>query len=163
MSGYNERSRSVKGAFATLRPVLRLAPWLLALVGGACATRPALEPAEAERIHRVCQRDIAAGRTLTRRTRDVGTLPVGTRVKDRVVIYGASWCTACHYAVDYLTRYRIPFVQYDVEEDPAANDRMNATLEGAALSGERRLPVIEVRGTVMLGFMPCVVEAAWRG
>ena len=40
---------------------------------------------------------------------------------------------------------------------------MNRTLEAASLPNRRSLPVIEVRGTVMIGFMPCVLEAAWRG
>jgi glutaredoxin len=83
--------------------------------------------------------------------------PAGTPV----VVYGASWCQACAIAAAYLTRRRIPFVERDVEQDAAAAAARLATLVGAGLQPRKTLPVVDVRGTVTLGFYPCVVEEAW--
>jgi glutaredoxin len=137
-----------------------LAPWLLS---ASCTTEPAISPAEVDRIHGICTRHIAAGNPLTHRRGDVGTLPGGSKPRDRVVIYGASWCGACHIAADYLRRLGIPFVELDIEKDARALEELHGVLERASLPRGRGLPVVEVRGTVMLGFMPCVVEAVWRG
>jgi glutaredoxin len=136
---------------------------VLALAAAACASPRTLTPASADRIHRACSERIASGAELTRRSRDIGKLPVGLGTNDRVVIYGADWCEACHVAADYLKRLGIPFVEHDVDLDESARAKLERTLALAALPRHRALPVIEVRGTVMYGFMPCVVEAAWRG
>jgi glutaredoxin len=76
------------------------------------------------------------------------------------IIYGASWCGACHVAAQYLTRRGIPFVEKDVEEDPAAKHAADAALAAASLGGQHGLPVVDVRGTLMIGFLPCLVEQA---
>lgn len=173
MSGYTGISGRVKGRSGpdpgtALEPLgsrgVRL-PCLLVpvLVGAACTARPAIAPAEVDRIHGVCTRHIASGQDLTRRRGDVGTLPAGRGTPDRVVIYGASWCGACHIAADYLRHRGIPFVEVDIERESLARAELQGVLELASLPRDRGLPVIEVRGTVMLGFMPCVVEAVWRG
>lgn len=148
---------------ARLCAVRRASPILLAALAASCVARASLPAAEAERIHGVCRERIASGQTLTARRGDLGSLPPGAETRDRVVIYGAAWCTACHIAADYLSRFDIPYVELDVEEDDWARARRDRTLELASLPPHRSLPVIEVRGTVMIGFMPCVLEAAWRG
>jgi glutaredoxin len=136
---------------------------LLPLALLACASSGTLSTAEADRIHRDCSARIASGAELTRRGRDIGRLPDGIGTNDRVVIYGAAWCTACHAAADYLARLGIPFVEHDVDLDERARAKLDRALSLAELPQQRTLPVIEARGTVMVGFMPCVVEAAWRG
>lgn len=138
-------------------------PWVLVALGAGCAPRVTFAPGQAERIRHECDERIASGRELTPRHRDIGKLPLGAGTRDRVVVYGASWCDACHFAVDYLERFHIPFVELDVEADPDAREKMQGALAGSGLRGRRALPVIETRGTVMLGFMPCALEAAWRG
>jgi hypothetical protein len=40
---------------------------------------------------------------------------------------------------------------------------MKSTLQNASVAADDTLPVIDVRGTVIAGFNPCVVEAAWAG
>jgi len=59
--------------------------------------------------------------------------------------------------------HRIPFVERDVEEDPGAQADSDRALARAGLVSTHTLPVVDVRGTVMIGFMPCIVEAAWPG
>jgi glutaredoxin len=38
----------------------------------------------------------------------------------QVIMYATSWCGYCKQARQYFTRNNIPFVEYDVEEDPQA-------------------------------------------
>jgi glutaredoxin len=80
-----------------------------------------------------------------------------------VILYGASWCSACHAAAEYMARLGIPFVEKDVEEDRAARDSVAAKMQTAGLGPKagRVLPVMDVRGTIIAGFVPCVLERAW--
>ena len=77
------------------------------------------------------------------------------------MIYGAQWCAACEATADYLARRHIPYVEKDIEHDDGAGAEMRATLDGAGLGEVDSVPVIDVRGTITVGFFPCVVEAAW--
>jgi glutaredoxin len=83
--------------------------------------------------------------------------PAGTPV----VIYGAQWCPACEATADYLARRQIPYVEKDVEHDNGADAQRRATLDAAGFGQSDTVPVIDVRGTITVGFFPCVVEAAW--
>jgi glutaredoxin len=76
-----------------------------------------------------------------------------------VVIYGAEWCGACHEAAKYLRAKGIAYVDKDVEKDPAAAEEMQQKL---AKNGLRNgsIPVIDVRGKVMVGFNPAEIDAA---
>jgi glutaredoxin len=76
-----------------------------------------------------------------------------------VVIYGAEWCGACHEAARYLRRKGIPYVDKDVEKDPAAAREMQQKLAKSGLH-EGSIPVIDVRGKVMIGFNPAEIDAA---
>jgi glutaredoxin len=76
-----------------------------------------------------------------------------------VVIYGAEWCGACHDAARYLRRKGIAYIEKDIENDPAAAKEMEQKL---AKSGKRggSIPVIDVRGKLMVGFNPGQLDAA---
>ena len=76
-----------------------------------------------------------------------------------VVIYGAEWCGACHEAARYLRRKGIPYVDKDVEKDPAAAREMQQKLAKSGLH-EGSIPVIDVHGKVMVGFNPAEIDAA---
>lgn len=76
-----------------------------------------------------------------------------------VVIYGAEWCGACHEAASYLRKKGIPFVEKDVEKDPGAAREMQDKLAKNGLhSGS--IPVIDVRGKVMVGFNAGEIDSA---
>jgi glutaredoxin len=79
--------------------------------------------------------------------------------RPKVIIYGASWCHACHDAARYLTKRNIPFVEKDIEQDPAAAREMNAKLRAAGRRGGS-IPVLDVRGTILIGFAAEEVEQA---
>ncbi len=84
------------------------------------------------------------------------TKPTG---RPLVVIYGAEWCGACHDAAKYLRSKGIAYIEKDVEKDPAAAREMEQKLARNGLrSGS--IPVIDVRGKVMVGYNPAEIDAA---
>jgi glutaredoxin len=78
--------------------------------------------------------------------------------KPVVTIYGTSWCGACRAARAYMAEHKIPFVDKDIERDPAAASEL---AEKAAKMGipTDRVPILDVRGRLLLGFDPARVEA----
>ena len=80
-------------------------------------------------------------------------------VRPPVIIYGAEWCGACHEAARYLKSKGIPFIEKDVEKDQGAAREMQDKL---ARSGKHAgsIPVIDVRGKVMVGFNAQEIDAA---
>jgi glutaredoxin len=78
-----------------------------------------------------------------------------------VIVYGASWCGACHQAMAYLKSRKIPAIEKDIERDPAAESEMQAKLARAGMHGGS-IPVIDVKGNILIGFEPNALEAAVR-
>jgi glutaredoxin len=76
-----------------------------------------------------------------------------------VIIYGAEWCGACHDAARYLRRKGVAYVEKDVEKDPTAAREMQEKLAKRGLH-TGSIPVLDVRGKVIVGFNPAEVEAA---
>ena len=76
-----------------------------------------------------------------------------------VIIYGAEWCGPCHQAASYLKRKGIPFVEKDIEKDPQAAREMQAKLKAAGIR-TGSIPIIDVRGKVMVGFNANSVDEA---
>lgn len=79
-----------------------------------------------------------------------------------VIIYGASWCSACHQAADYLRRRHVAFVEKDIEQDPAAaQEMMDKARRAGVPTGS--IPILDVRGRIMAGFSPPAIESALGG
>lgn len=76
-----------------------------------------------------------------------------------VIIYGASWCGPCHQAAKYLTDRGVPFVEKDIERDGGAAREMQAKLARAGRHGGS-IPVLDVRGKLLVGFDPRAVDRA---
>jgi glutaredoxin len=76
-----------------------------------------------------------------------------------VIIYGASWCGPCHQAADYLKSKRIPYVLKDIESTPGAQAEMSEKLARIGRRGGS-IPVIDVRGQILVGFSPTAVDQA---
>jgi glutaredoxin len=90
---------------------------------------------------------------------DQGMATPPPAVRGQVVIYGAEWCGACHDAARYLRQKGVPYVEKDIEKDPAAAREMQAKLARTGLrSGS--IPVIDVHGRVMVGFNAAEIDAA---
>jgi glutaredoxin len=76
-----------------------------------------------------------------------------------VIIYGASWCGPCHQAAAYLTKRGIKFVEHDIEKDSSAAREMQAKLAKAGVRGGS-IPVLDVRGRILVGFDARAVDQA---
>ena len=80
----------------------------------------------------------------------------------QIVIYGASWCSACHQAAAWLRSQNIPFVEHDIETEPAAAQEMMARArEQGVPTGS--IPIIAINGRLMVGFNPAMIQQAMRG
>jgi len=75
-----------------------------------------------------------------------------------VTIYGTSWCGACRAAREYLTERKIPFADKDVERDPEAARELAAKASKMGIPTDR-VPIIDVRGRLLLGFDRARIEA----
>ncbi len=78
-----------------------------------------------------------------------------------VIVFGASWCGACRQAEAYLTQRGVPFVEHDIEEDPAARQDMYRRARAAGIQ-PNGIPIIDVRGRVLQGFDPGAIDRALR-
>jgi glutaredoxin len=76
-----------------------------------------------------------------------------------VIIYGASWCGPCHQAADYLKSRGVSYVMKDIEETPGAADEMRDKLSRAGHHGGS-IPVIDVRGQILIGFSASSLDRA---
>ncbi len=85
--------------------------------------------------------------------------PADVATNAPVIIYGASWCGPCHQAADYLKKKGVRFVQKDIEEDSSAQREMTIKLAKAGLKGSG-IPVIDVKGQILVGFSAARIDAA---
>ena len=75
-----------------------------------------------------------------------------------VTIYGTSWCGACRAARQYLTERKIPFADKDIERDADAARELATKAAKMGIPTDR-VPVIDVRGRLLLGFDKARIEA----
>ena len=75
-----------------------------------------------------------------------------------VTIYGTSWCGACRAARQYMTEQKIPFADKDIESDPSAAQELPEKASKMGIPTDR-VPVIDVRGRLLLGFDRARIEA----
>ncbi|HEY3356706.1 MAG TPA: glutaredoxin domain-containing protein [Polyangia bacterium] len=78
--------------------------------------------------------------------------------RDRIILYGTRWCGACAKARAYFKQRGIAFDDRDVEQDPAAAAELAAKATRAGVSPDR-VPVLDVRGTLLQGFDQGRLEA----
>jgi len=64
----------------------------------------------------------------------------------KVTVYSTSWCPWCARAKDFLKQNKIAFRDVNVENDPKAAQEM------AEKSGQMGVPVIDIDGTIIIGF-----------
>jgi glutaredoxin len=75
-----------------------------------------------------------------------------------VTVYGASWCGACKQARAYLRERRIPFADKDIEKDEAAARELREKAGRLGVPADR-IPIIDVRGRLLVGFDRARLEA----
>lgn len=71
-----------------------------------------------------------------------------------VTVYSANWCAFCHAAKGYFDKLGIKYEEKDVEKDP------KYAQESVAKSGQMGIPVIDIDGTIIIGFDRPKIDAA---
>lgn len=67
-------------------------------------------------------------------------------MESKITVYSADWCAFCHAAKDYLAKKGIAFKEKNVEADPKFAE------EAVTKSGQTGIPVIDIAGTIVIGF-----------
>lgn len=75
-----------------------------------------------------------------------------------VTIYGTSWCGACKAARQYLSARKIPFADKDIERDAEAARELQTKATRLGVPANR-VPILDVRGRLLVGFDKARLEA----
>jgi glutaredoxin 3 len=76
--------------------------------------------------------------------------------KSTVTIYSATWCAFCHAAKGYLDKLGIKYTDKDIEQDP------KTAQESIEKSGQMGIPVLDIGGTIIVGFDRPKIDAALK-
>ncbi len=71
-----------------------------------------------------------------------------------VIIYSATWCAFCHAVKQYLDKLGVSYTDKDVDDNPEAAN------ESVAKSGQRGIPVLDIDGTIIVGFDRPAIDQA---
>lgn len=63
-----------------------------------------------------------------------------------IKVYSTTWCGFCHAAKQYFDKIGVKYDDVNVETDPKAAQEM------VEKSGQMGVPVIDIDGTVIVGF-----------
>lgn len=74
----------------------------------------------------------------------------------KVIVYSADWCAFCHAAKDYLKKSGVEFEERDVEHHREYAE------EAVKKSGQMGIPVLDIGGTIIIGFDRPKINAALR-
>ncbi len=69
-----------------------------------------------------------------------------------VIVYSAEWCPWCKKTKEFLEENGIKFEEMDIEKTDGAAQ------EVVKKSGQRGIPVVDVDGTIMIGFNKPALE-----
>lgn len=72
----------------------------------------------------------------------------------KVIVYGAEWCAFCHEAMRYFDNKGVKYVYKNV--DLSLDDAKAAVQK----SGQTGIPVIDMDGTIVVGFNRPQIDAA---
>ena len=75
-----------------------------------------------------------------------------------VILYGTPWCGACKAARQYLGSKHIPFAYKDIENDPSAARELQHKAARLGIPADR-VPILDVRGRLLVGFDRTRLEA----
>jgi len=87
------------------------------------------------------------------------TLDPSGLLKPAVIVYGASWCGACHKAMAYMKKKGIAFIDKDIEKDEGAEREMRSKMARAGVN-TGSIPILDVRGKIIVGFSEESLDAA---
>lgn len=70
----------------------------------------------------------------------------------KVIVYSTPTCPYCVYAKDFFKENNVEYVDIDVTKDKSQAEEM------IKKSGQRGVPVIDIGGSIVVGFQPTVFE-----
>jgi len=73
-----------------------------------------------------------------------------------VTLYSTPSCVYCRMVKDYFRQGGVPFTEYNVASDRAKADEM------VRKSGQMGVPVIDINGSVIIGFNKPEIDRALR-
>jgi glutaredoxin 3 len=76
------------------------------------------------------------------------------QITPAVTVYSATWCAFCHAAKDYLDKKGVAYTDKDVDSDKAI------AKESMDISGQTGIPVLNINGTIIVGFDRPKIDAA---
>ncbi|MBC7582015.1 glutaredoxin family protein [Aeromicrobium sp.] len=74
--------------------------------------------------------------------------------KNPIIVYGAEWCAFCHVAMKYFDDKSVKYEYRNVDEN---EDWLK---EAVTKSGQMGIPVIDMNGTIIVGFDRPKIDAA---
>ncbi len=77
---------------------------------------------------------------------------------DNVIVYSTNWCAYCKMAKQYLASKKVSVQEKNIEEDPEARQELMNKIGG----NFRGVPVIDIAGTIILGFDRPKIDAALK-
>ncbi len=69
----------------------------------------------------------------------------------QIIVYSTSWCGACKQLRDFLRSRQVEFVERDVEREVGAAAELAGKSAAAGIAADR-VPIIDVRGRILVGF-----------
>ncbi len=76
----------------------------------------------------------------------------------KVIVYSTNWCAYCKMAKQYLSGKDVVVDEKNIEEDPEAHKELMDKIGG----NFRGVPVIDIAGTIVLGFDRAKIDAALK-
>jgi glutaredoxin 3 len=73
-----------------------------------------------------------------------------------VVVYSTPSCPYCAMVKDFLKKKAVAYVDYDVSRDRRRADEM------IRKSGQMGVPVVDINGSILVGFRPAEIENALK-
>ncbi|MCL2280737.1 NrdH-redoxin [Candidatus Saccharibacteria bacterium] len=83
---------------------------------------------------------------------------MGSDDAKKVIVYSTNWCAYCKMAKQYLASKGVAVEEKNIEEDPEAHKELLDKIGG----NFRGVPVIDIAGTIILGFDRAKIDAAIR-
>ena len=74
----------------------------------------------------------------------------------KVIVYSTNSCPWCVKAKDFLKENKIDYIEHNVAEDAKALEDMEEK------SGQRGVPVLDINGTIIVGFDRDAIKAALK-
>ncbi len=71
-----------------------------------------------------------------------------------ITVYSTKWCGFCHMVKQYFDKLGVTYTDKNVETDG------EAATEAVTKSGQRGVPVIDIDGTIIVGFDRPAIDKA---